>query len=48
MYSLLIFDLSIDDKKNKIIESEELTIFSPFKTNPQNSFRDDVKNEIIL
>jgi 23S rRNA U2552 (ribose-2'-O)-methylase RlmE/FtsJ len=35
MYSLLIFDLSIDDKKNKIIESEELTIFSPFKTNPQ-------------
>ena len=35
MYSLLIFELSIDDKNNKIIESDELTILSPFKSNPQ-------------
>ena len=35
MYSLFIFDLSRNDKSNKILESEELTIYSPFKSHPQ-------------
>ncbi len=34
MYSLLIFDLSKNDKTNKILESEDLTIYSPFKSHP--------------
>ncbi len=35
MYPLLIFDLSRNDKSNKILESEDLTLYSPFKSHPQ-------------
>lgn len=35
MYTLLIFDLSRNDKTNKILDSEELTLYSPFKSHPQ-------------
>jgi len=35
MYPLLIFNLSKNDKSNKILESEELTLYSPFKSHPQ-------------
>ena len=34
MYSLQIFELPLNDD-NKILESEEITIFSPFRSNPQ-------------
>jgi len=35
MYPLLIFNLSKNDKSNRILESEELTLYSPFKSHPQ-------------
>ena len=35
MYPLLIFNLSKNEKSNKILESEELTLYSPFKSHPQ-------------